>query len=215
MPKHDPSEKTKSEILKTAASLFHERGWNDVNIEEIVKAVGVTRGAFYHYFKSREDLIYQVFIKNFLSEEFFPVLSKIKGTNALEKIRNAFKSYLSDVANISKSGFAFGKAWDSDPLVYKSNSVFLFDIIAPNLEKLLIEGTKDGSTPVKYPKHTAQAIAMMLDDWINITVLRMTSEEFAERLLFLEDFLGKLSAPIMDDEIKRMLTQIYEQTRKK
>jgi len=57
MPRHDPDKKTKQYILETAMRLFSEKGLENVNIEDVVKEVGVTRGAFYHYFKSREELL--------------------------------------------------------------------------------------------------------------------------------------------------------------
>ena len=55
MPRSD--KKTKQEILETATRLFAEKGLENVNVEDVVKELGVTRGAFYHYFKSREELI--------------------------------------------------------------------------------------------------------------------------------------------------------------
>jgi AcrR family transcriptional regulator len=57
MPRHDPSEKTKTEIIETTVRFVQEKGWEEVRVEDVVKEVGVTRGAFYHYFKSREELI--------------------------------------------------------------------------------------------------------------------------------------------------------------
>ena len=84
MPKHDPSEKTKAEILQTAVRLFTEKGWENVNVEDVVKEVGVTRGAFYHYFKSREDLIMAVVNQMFYENNPFTAASKKKGLMLLK-----------------------------------------------------------------------------------------------------------------------------------
>ena len=43
MPRHDPDQKTKQHILETAERLFTEKGLENVNVEDVVKEVGVTR----------------------------------------------------------------------------------------------------------------------------------------------------------------------------
>lgn len=44
-------------IIETALSLINEKGFDNVSIEEITKAAGVSKGAFYIHFKSKEDLV--------------------------------------------------------------------------------------------------------------------------------------------------------------
>jgi TetR/AcrR family transcriptional repressor of nem operon len=44
-------------ILYAASKLFRERGFQDVTVAEIMSAAGLTHGAFYSYFSSKEDLI--------------------------------------------------------------------------------------------------------------------------------------------------------------
>ena len=46
MPRHDPDQKTKQDILETAMHLFTEKGIENVNIEDVVKEVGVTLELF-------------------------------------------------------------------------------------------------------------------------------------------------------------------------
>lgn len=55
------SEATRAELLATARRLFAERGYNSVGTEEIARAAGVTRGALYHQFRSKNDLFLAVF----------------------------------------------------------------------------------------------------------------------------------------------------------
>ena len=45
------------EILAAAARLFRQRGFNDVTVAEVMKEAGLTHGAFYGYFPSKEALI--------------------------------------------------------------------------------------------------------------------------------------------------------------
>ena len=86
MPRHDPDQKTKQEILKTASRLFLERGFENVSIEDVVTEVNLTRGAFYHYFKSREDLFINVKTLDFNENNPFALVKEKKELNALEKL---------------------------------------------------------------------------------------------------------------------------------
>ena len=139
MPRHDPSEKTKSDILNTAVRLFAEKGWGNVNVEDVVKEVGVTRGAFYHYFKSREDLIIAVTDKMFYDNNHFLKVSKQTGLNALEKLRLAVKLNLFE--NLKNDGMVneLLKAKEN-PVIFKSEFLSQLNTVAPYIEKLLIEG---------------------------------------------------------------------------
>ncbi|PCE28811.1 TetR family transcriptional regulator [Paraburkholderia acidicola] len=46
-------------ILEAAARMFRERGFEDVTVAEVMSAAGLTHGAFYGHFTSKDDLIAQ------------------------------------------------------------------------------------------------------------------------------------------------------------
>jgi AcrR family transcriptional regulator len=48
--------KTREFILKTSLGLFLEKGYKATTMSELVKKAGLTKGAFYHYFESKELL---------------------------------------------------------------------------------------------------------------------------------------------------------------
>ncbi|WP_443062928.1 TetR/AcrR family transcriptional regulator [Streptomyces sp. NBC_00440] len=48
-------------LLAAATRLFAERGYDRTSVQEIVEAAGVTKGALYHYFGSKEDLLQEVY----------------------------------------------------------------------------------------------------------------------------------------------------------
>lgn len=50
----------KEEILNSALKLFFERGFSETSIEEITRLAGVSKGSFYTYFHSKEDLLSEV-----------------------------------------------------------------------------------------------------------------------------------------------------------
>jgi len=57
----DQVAENRQRILEAAARLFRERGFDDVSVAEIMTAAGLTHGAFYGHFASKEDLIARAF----------------------------------------------------------------------------------------------------------------------------------------------------------
>ena len=51
------SQETERKILHAALELMRERGFDKVSIRDICKAAGITSGAFYHHFSSKEDML--------------------------------------------------------------------------------------------------------------------------------------------------------------
>jgi AcrR family transcriptional regulator len=64
-PERQPSRRTQAErteatrgaLIAAARRLFTERGYDEVSAEEIVRAAGVTRGALYHHFGGKRELL--------------------------------------------------------------------------------------------------------------------------------------------------------------
>lgn len=51
------SQETERKILYAALELMRERGFDRVSVRDICKAAGITTGAFYHHFPSKEALL--------------------------------------------------------------------------------------------------------------------------------------------------------------
>lgn len=48
-------------LIAAATRLFAEQGYQDTTVQEVVAAAGVTKGAMYHYFASKDDLLHQIY----------------------------------------------------------------------------------------------------------------------------------------------------------
>jgi AcrR family transcriptional regulator len=55
------AEATRAALLRAAETLIAERGYADVSIDEICVSAGVTKGALYHHFGSKEGLVEAVY----------------------------------------------------------------------------------------------------------------------------------------------------------
>jgi AcrR family transcriptional regulator len=54
-------EPVRQRLLGEATRLFAERGFESTSVQEIVTAAGVTKGAMYHYFDSKDDLLHEIY----------------------------------------------------------------------------------------------------------------------------------------------------------
>ena len=48
-------------LLAAAARLFAERGFDATSVQQVVEAAGVTKGAFYYYFASKDDVLEEIY----------------------------------------------------------------------------------------------------------------------------------------------------------
>lgn len=203
MPRHDPDQKTKQHILETAIRLFAEKGLENVNVEDVVAEVGVTRGAFYHYFKSREELIAGVMYKSFEDDNTYLLADKQDGLNALEKLRFAIKLTLRPRLDNSDAMRKQMRKVSNNSVVFKNEMLFQVNVMAAYIEKLIIEGNKDGSMKVAFPKQVAQ-IALLVVSWISPYTYEVPYKEFVDKILFFEQLTILLGAPLMDEEMKEI-----------
>ena len=49
------------DITRAAVDLFSTQGYANTSVQQIVEAAGVTKGAMYHYFESKDDLLFSVY----------------------------------------------------------------------------------------------------------------------------------------------------------
>nr|WP_062341290.1 TetR/AcrR family transcriptional regulator [Herbidospora sakaeratensis] len=54
-------EPVRQRLLSAATRLFAEKGFESTSVQEIVAAAGVTKGAMYHYFDSKDDLLHEIY----------------------------------------------------------------------------------------------------------------------------------------------------------
>lgn len=63
----DHKARTRKRIVETARVLFNREGFSEVSIDRLMNAVGLTRGGFYHHFRSKDEL-YAEAVASFLND---------------------------------------------------------------------------------------------------------------------------------------------------
>ena len=64
MPRH-PFSNTRERIEEESIKLFASRGIAETSVRDITRAVGISEGALYRHFESKEDLVWQAFERNY------------------------------------------------------------------------------------------------------------------------------------------------------
>lgn len=104
-------EDTKSRLLRVALDLFQAKGYPAVTVQDIVEAMGATKGAFYYYLDSKEDLLYQIhdeFISYELQKAEEVVVTDLP---ARHKLRRIVTDLLESIARYKAHVTVFFRDW--------------------------------------------------------------------------------------------------------
>jgi AcrR family transcriptional regulator len=88
MARNKYPEETEAKILEASLKLFLAKGYEQTTIQDIVNELGgLTKGAFYHHFKSKEKVMDALCTKLFYDDNPFEKAKKQKDLNGLQKIK--------------------------------------------------------------------------------------------------------------------------------
>ena len=92
MARNKYPEVTVEKILEVSQRLFMEKGYDNTTIQDIVNELGgLTKGAIYHHFKSKEEIIDALGEKLFFDNKPIVTVQKQKPLNGLQKMREVIK----------------------------------------------------------------------------------------------------------------------------
>ena len=75
----------KNKIVDAAWELFHEKGYDDTTIEDIVRLADISKGSFYYYFQSKDSLLDT--LSEILDEKYAQLEEKLSPEmNSFEKL---------------------------------------------------------------------------------------------------------------------------------
>ncbi len=200
---------TVEKILNVAQRLFLEKGYDNTTIQDIVDHLdGLSKGAVYHHFKSKEEIMDAVGDRMFLSNNPFEAVRRRSDLNALEKLREAIRLNQSDEARTDMTIQAIPLTRNPRLLVemIESNR----RILTPYYLELLEEGNRDGSLHTEYAKEIAELLPLLTSLWLLPSVFPATTQEMKHKFYFLGEMLEKMGVPLMDDSIYALVDQFFD-----
>ncbi len=209
MARNKYPEVTVEKILDTAQQLFLEKGYENTTIQDIVDHLGgLSKGAVYHHFKSKEEIIDAVSDRMFLVNNPFEKVKDRSDLNGLEKLREAIRLNQSDEAqnNIVVQSIPLTRNPRLLVEMIDSNR----RILTPYYEELLEEGNRDGSIHTEYAREIAELIPLLTSLWLLPSVFPSDKEGMKRKFRFLGDMLEKMGVPLMDDSIYALVEEFFE-----
>lgn len=212
MARNKYPEITVEKILEVSQRLFLTKGYDNTTIQDIVNELGgLTRGAIYHHFKSKEEIMDALTDKMFHEKNPFDIVKNQKDLNGLQKMKMAMSLNNSDKEKVNLSLQAIPILKNPRILagIIESNR----QVLSPFWLELLTEGNKDGSIHTDYAKELSELIPL-LDLWLTPSIYPATSEEMYHKFLFIKELLDKIGLPLIDDEnmeaVKKTLVSMGE-----
>ena len=84
----EEKEAKKDKIIEKSMELFREKGYHTTKVEEITKALGISKGNFYTYFNSKEEVLYEIL--DIIKSEKIRMLEEIDTNKAPKEILKDF-----------------------------------------------------------------------------------------------------------------------------
>ncbi len=89
----DQAEKSRQTVIDVASQLFREHGFDGIGLRDLMEAAGLTQGAFYKQFASKDDLAAQASRRAL--ESAFGQWSALAAANPQDPLRAVIALYLS------------------------------------------------------------------------------------------------------------------------
>jgi AcrR family transcriptional regulator len=168
------------EILDVAYRLVYTKGFEQMTIQDILDALQISKGAFYHYFGSKSEML-EALIQRTLdaAEQIMAPIAENPDLPALEKLQQFFstlsrwktaqKAYLLKLLNVWYA--------DENAIVRQKMLTATIRRISPLLTDAVQQGIREGSLATPFPEQSGQVL---------LTILQGFGETLAERLILNE-----------------------------
>ncbi len=212
-------EETVHLILDVAFRLFMEKGYEQTSIQDIINHLGgLSKGAIYHHFKSKEDILVAVTDK--ITHESNQMLATIRDRtdlNGKEKLKTIFKESIS--RPVQNDIFTVAPDFHKNPKLLFSLLHETIEEAAPNyIFPIIKQGISDGSIQTDYPEQLAELILLTANVWMNPMIFDSSEEETYYKFMVFSQMLKGFGLDIVDNELLerlRELAVIYQKNKLK
>lgn len=210
MARNKYPEVTVERILDVSQRLFLEKGYENTTIQDIVDELGgLTKGAVYHHFKSKEEIMDAVGDRMFFSNNPFEVVRGRTDLNGLQKLQEAVRLNQSDQERVRLTAQSIPIA--KSPRLLQEMIVSNRKVLTPYFLELIEEGNRDGSMHTNYPREIAELLPLLTSLWLLPSVYPANREQMKRKFLFLGEMLEKMGVPLMDDSIRALVDDFFDQ----
>lgn len=185
----------RNEILDVALRMMVTRGFGQVIIQDILKEIKISSGAFHHYFESRDALL-EAIILRLLEGSEKQLLPAIQDPNlsAIQKLQGFFGTldqmriaHKADVVRLEKIWYG-----DENALVRQRMNEAVIEQRAPLLNEIVRQGIREGVFMVVYPDLSGEIILALLQGMGDTHAKLLISVTYAS-----EDCLSEIAENIV------------------
>lgn len=209
MARNKHPEETVQRILDVAFRLFMEKGYEHTSIQDIIDHLGgLSKGAIYHHFKSKEDIL--VAVTDRMTAESNQMLAAIRDRSDLcgkEKLKMIFKESIR--RPVQDDIFTVAPDFHNNPRLLFSLLHDTVEEVAPNyILPIIRQGISDGSIETDYPEQLAELILLAANVWMNPMIFDSSAEESYRKFMIFGQMMNSFGLDVVDDEMLERLQEL-------
>lgn len=208
MARNKYPEETINLILDVSLKLFLENGYENTTIQDIINNLGgLSKGAVYHHFKGKEELLLAVSDKLFTSPKcnVYQQIIQDNSLNAKEKMGKYIDAIINNPEEIQMRQICPDLTKTPEFLVRILNNSF--GMSSDCVRTILEQGVKEGTFNSEYTNQFATMFMVLINFWSNPLVIKINEEELKQKLMFMEEIFQKYGWP---DIWQYVSTETYE-----
>lgn len=208
MARNKYPEETVEKILTVAMRLFLEKGYEKTTIQDIVDQLGgLTKGAVYHHFKSKEEIMDAVTEKMFWDNDPFEKVRGREDLTGLEKMKEVIRlTQEPDWSSLARQSMPILKNPKLLAKCIEDNQ----RIATPRWLALIEEGIADGSIRTEYPREAAELLTLLDTVWMAPTIFPATREEVLHKFRCVGEIFANLGVPLIDEEMLALADKYFQ-----
>ena len=210
MAKKYNSQQTIESILSVSAELFNEKGYENTSMQDIVNALRMSKGAIFHHFTSKEDILKTVAHRQAEHDNQMRCqwLDEMQGLTAKEKLVGLLERNIRSEHIRSFNSMLYTQLVSPHIVItLMQNSV---NIVAPQFAKIMREGVNDGSITTEYPEECAEVFILLHNIWCTHTIFERESFTTIRKLKYLQQVMKSMGADIISDSLIHEYMQFIE-----
>jgi AcrR family transcriptional regulator len=163
--KHDDHAAKRSEILDLAQRLIYTKGYEQMSIQDLLDGLGISKGAFYHYFDSKQALLEGIVERTVeqISHVLAPLVHDPK-LQALKKFQIIMDTGAQWKAARMDFMFAILYAWynDENALARQKITASMYTHVRPWLAEVFKQGNEQGVMSTPFPEQAAPVVLTLM-----------------------------------------------------